>query len=532
MKPAVSFLSAALFAAGLLVFAFPAGDAVAQQSLPPSAENCPRLIFDSVYNPEGGSAGDGSCDCPAGQIVVTPTWANCPCHPIAGPRESCNRGNITRAASPNVSFCEAPLASTACDGITGAVVDTTNNVCKCSDDRHEIFETDSGQECMRPTICVHGILNSRNQCECSPGNSLHGHFCSETIFVVPVEYARPYSEVALPNSACSDQGWTVATGIYTFTSSRQEASICEIPMIGRGNAPVARQFSPSARATGCILNTPDGGGAGTYANALPFCGDVGVFPNGIPARPADFNPAKDRIVLSCPSGFERDPDDGRLCAVPRVGGGGGPGGGGPGGGSAGVESGGSGGKTSGAQRFAIGAGIIFLFGAAVGAWDEDGNLSAFSLSPSADYEYDDGAWRARHGARLNYHNDAWSLWWSAEQTRVGDNSESRFGWGGAWRGEVLRLDAAALISDDSTDLRAGAGAEWDFHGWALRPSWRLRAETAERGVWSGRMGADIAAEWARLGWKIRPSFGATGSLRDAAADEAFMRLRVERTLGW
>ena len=503
MKSAASFLSAALFAAGLFVFAFPAAESVAQTTViperPPISEmGCRLRILGSFYNPTGGSAGDGGCECPEGMRLVEPS-------PLPPNSEG---------------LCEAPRAADACSHITGGMLDEANNVCGCAADGEEIFEKSDGTTaCEAPVACIFGVRNGDNECECPAGFSLENAqtgLCMQN--ASPIDPATEYSE-----NDCLASGWGVRE---ERDGSNNIAQVCAIPLLGQGAAPTARQFSPSARTTGCLL-VVDGAYDTSHSSVsgLPRCGAADVFGDGgIPVRPTDFNPLRHRIVLSCPSGFERDPNDGRLCAAVRVVA--------PGGGGVSGSGGESGGKTSGAQRFAIGAGIIILAGAAVGAWDEGGNLSAFSLSPSADYEYDDGAWRARHGARLNYHNDAWSLWWSAEQTRIGDDSESRFGWGGAWRGEVLRLDAAALISDDSTGLRAGAGAEWDFHGWALRPSWQLRAETAERGVWSSRMDADIAAEWARLGWKVRPSFGATGSLGDAAADEAFMRLRVERTLGW
>ena len=199
-------------------------------------------------------------------------------------------------------------------------------------------------------------------------------------------------------------------------------------------------------------------------------------------------------------------------------------------------SGGGSDKTTSTEHFAMGVGIIILAGAAFNAWDDDGS-SAFSMTPTSRHSYEDGLLRTRHGTRLDYHGDEWSLWWSAETENTfggdaGSLGYSSFGWGGAWRGDAVYMDAAALISDNGADLRAGAGADLDLYGWALRPSWRVHAEALDSGRWDSRMDAALAAEWARLGWKVSPSLGATGSLRDAAENEAFMRLRVERTLGW
>ena len=191
----------------------------------------------------------------------------------------------------------------------------------------------------------------------------------------------------------------------------------------------------------------------------------------------------------------------------------------------------NGSKTTGAQRFALGAGILILAGGAFGVWENIGD-SPFLLSPIADADAD-GVFTSR-GARLDYRGNDWTLWWSAEGIRRAEDAatESRLGWGGEWQmDDNIRLDAAALITDETTDFRAGAGAALDFHGWVLRPSWRVRAEALETG-WDSRMDADLAAEWTRLGWSVRPSVGATGSLRNVQADGAFMRVRVERTLGW
>ena len=489
MKTAASFLSAACFAAGLLVFALPAENAAAQTTtIPPlplvSAEGCPLRVLGSVYDEAA-----QECACPSGEEIF---------EPFPTP------DNL-------VGFCEAPLAADACSHITGGAVDTANNICGCADLAHEFFDKDAGPACESPAACVGGIRTGENVCECPTGFTDNGGgTCEQDLATVVAPYEA---------SDCRGGGWGVSD---VTDGSGVAAQVCAIPLLGQGDIPTARQFSPSARATGCVLGADAGFDfTDSAVSGLPRCGAADVFGDrGIPPRPADFNPAQHRVVLSCPSGFERDPNDPRRCVAARAVGGGG-----------GTDSGGTGGKTTSAQHFALGAGIIILAGAAFGVWNDDGNLSAFSLSPTADYEYEDGAWRARHGTRLDYHSDEWTLWWTAEQVRAADESESRFGWGGQWRGEILRLDAAARISDGATDLRAGAGAEWDFRGWALRPSWRVRAETAERGAWSGRMDADLAAEWARLGWKIRPSFGATGSLRDAETDGAFMRLRVERTLG-
>ena len=477
-----AFLSAALFAFGAAIFALPAGEAVAQTI---SEEGCPLRVAGSVYNPA-----DEACDCPGETQIFEFRESEAP-------------------GARLYEFCAVPLTDAQCDA--GMSVDLERNICACSTFGHRNFETG----CAAPVQCNGGIVNGNNECECATGFTLNGGNCDSD--AASLEDIPQYED-----DDCAFQGWFTRS----ISDGTNSASVCDIPLVGQPDSgPVARQFSASVRTMGCVLRADSGFDfSNSSVSGLPLCGAADVFGGrGIPKRPVDFNPVSDRIALSCPGGQQVDPNDPRTC-VARTGGGGG-----------GGSSSSDGVKTDGAQRFALGVGIIILAGAAFGVWEEAGAGAAFSMTPTADYGYENGEWHARHGTRLNYHGGGdWSLWWSAEGLRRAEDAatESRFGWGGEWRGDNLRLDAAALVTDAAADFRASAAAEWDFDGLALRPSWQVRTEALESGDWDSRMDANIAAEWGRLGWKISPSFGATGSLRDAQADGAFMRLKVERTLGW
>ena len=462
-----ALLSAALFAFGTAIFVLPAGEAVAQLS----NEECATRVAGSAFD-----EGTQGCECPDGMNIFE---------------------------FLEYAFCATPVTN--CDA--GMKVDTLLNVCVCSTDGHENFETG----CAAPVQCNGGIVNGNNECECATGFTLNGGNCdSDSASLADIPQYQ--------DDDCTDQGWFSRL----ISDGTNSASVCDIPLAGQPDSgPVARQFSASVRTGGCVLRADSGFDfSNSSVSGLPLCGAADVFGGrGIPQKPDNFLPS-DRIALSCPGGQQVDPNDPRTC-VARAGGGG--------------SSSSDGVKTDGAQRFALGVGIIILAGAAFGVWEETGAGAAFSMTPTADYGYENGEWHARHGTRLNYHGGGdWSLWWSAEGLRRAEDaaSESRFGWGGEWRGDNLRLDAAALVTDAAADFRASAAAEWDFDGLALRPSWQVRTEALESGDWDSRMDANIAAEWGRLGWKISPSFGATGSLRDAQADGAFMRLKVERTLGW
>ena len=173
-----------------------------------------------------------------------------------------------------------------------------------------------------------------------------------------------------------------------------------------------------------------------------------------------------------------------------------------------ASGGGSGG--GGGSGLAIGIGAAALLGIALYAFSPDGDPDAFTLQPSAFYENRNGSETLRYGMRLAYDQDPWRLWWSAD--------DSRFGWGGEWRRDGLRAQAAVWETAETLDLNANLGMEWDWQGWAVRPSWRLRAGSGSSGEWSWDSGADLSAEWARAGWTIRPSVRAGDLRRPAEAD--------------
>ena len=179
----------------------------------------------------------------------------------------------------------------------------------------------------------------------------------------------------------------------------------------------------------------------------------------------------------------------------------------PGGGGGGSGGGSGGGGGSG---LAIGIGAAALLGIAFYALSPDGDPDAFTLQPSAFYENRNGSETLRYGMRLAYDQDPWRLWWSAD--------DSRFGWGGEWRRDGLRAQAAVWETAETLYLNADLGMEWDWRGWAVRPSWRLRAGAGSSGEWSWDSGADLSAEWARAGWTIRPSVRAGDLRRPAEAD--------------
>ena len=188
----------------------------------------------------------------------------------------------------------------------------------------------------------------------------------------------------------------------------------------------------------------------------------------------------------------------------------------PSGGSGGGSSNGSG-EGGGSSGIAIGLGAAALLGIAVYALSPAGDAEAFSLRPLVSYEYRDGAEALHYGMRLDYRQDSWGLWWSAD--------DSSLGWGGEWRNDRLRAHAEVWDVGGAQDVSAGLGAKWKLAGWSVHPSWRMRGSAGSEGVWTWDSGADLTAEWSGHGWMVRPSVRALNVENPA---DALFRLRVAR----
>ena len=128
-----------------------------------------------------------------------------------------------------------------------------------------------------------------------------------------------------------------------------------------------------------------------------------------------------------------------------------------------------GGGGGGGSGLAIGIGAAALLGIGLWALAGDGDPSAFALKPLAAYEMGYGGESLRYGSRLEYRGDSWSLWWEAEES----DGDARLGYGGEWRGEVLRASAGAEVSgEDDVALRGIVEGEWLRAGWRIRPAVR------------------------------------------------------------
>ena len=201
------------------------------------------------------------------------------------------------------------------------------------------------------------------------------------------------------------------------------------------------------------------------------------------------------------------------------------GGDGAGGGTGGTGS-GSGGGGGGGAGPAAGAGIL-LIGLAYVAF-ADGDPSAFHITPKASFRIEDDIPRHSYGARMEINKDEWTLWWTADESSVGDaDGVFGFGYGGEWNRDALHASASVYtdMEEDVSELRAGLRTEWTLSNWTVRPAYRFRAEV-ERGEWTFENGLDLAAQLSQAGWIIRPSVNA--DLWAAAEPDARLRLQVGR----
>ena len=186
-----------------------------------------------------------------------------------------------------------------------------------------------------------------------------------------------------------------------------------------------------------------------------------------------------------------------------------------------VASGGGGGAGP-----AAGAGIL-LIGLAYVAF-ADGDPSSFHITPQAKFEIRNDIPRYSYGTRMEINKDEWTLWWTADESRVGDaDGAFGFGYGGAWTRDSLQASASVHtdMEEDVSELRAGLRTEWTLSNWTVRPAYRFRAEV-EQGEWTFENGLDLAAQLSQAGWIIRPSVNA--DLWAAAEPDARLRLQVGR----
>ena len=176
----------------------------------------------------------------------------------------------------------------------------------------------------------------------------------------------------------------------------------------------------------------------------------------------------------------------------------------------------------------IAGGGILLVALAYYAFSGQESGASFAFTPRARYAIEDDIAYYRYGSRLEFRQDEWTLWWTADESRRGDAGSVRgYGYGGQWANDILRASAGVNYDEDSADMRAGLEAEWTLSNWVFRPSYRFRALSDEAGEWEIRNGLDFAAKLTQAGWEVRPSVNA-GGLWSGGSLEADIGLQVGR----
>ena len=419
----------------------------------------------------------------------------------------------------------------------------------CETQSRERITPQSCGACLSGTHEVAGVCRETQNCAarnrrqsdpvtcgaCLPGHSDAGDFCvpdSATCAALNRAQAGTACGACLPGHseapggrcetayAAGDfqsAGWELS-GLVDSRGLRATAAMIplqRIPDPGRG-LPIA----------GCVFQAESGFNSVVAAARYPRCEDV--FGRGqIPPKPPNFNPATDRIVgWSCPAGQRHSPDRLDCVNIPPPARGGG------------------------FDMELPAAGLVVL-GVLLFAPGTD--FDAFSFTPSAAYGYESGTgsgtgdsgtgwestgrgsdgWESlRYGMRLDYRQDAWAMWWLADETQTG--------WGGEWRGELFggafRAAADARDTRQLSTASAELGAEWIarnglWNGWKLSPTWRFAAEGDKRaGEWRWESGADLTAEWARAGWTVRPAITAD-NLRTLDKTPPALRFQIDRHFG-
>ena len=133
--------------------------------------------------------------------------------------------------------------------------------------------------------------------------------------------------------------------------------------------------------------------------------------------------------------------------------------------------------------------------------------ASFAFTPQARYAIENDLELYRYGSRLEFRQDEWTLWWSADESSSGGGKSLNYGYGGQWANDVLRASAGVNYSESRADMRAGLETEWALSNWTIRPAYRFSAVT-EEGEWNVKNGLDLTAQMTQAGWTVRPSVNA------------------------
>ena len=473
----------------------------------------------------------------------------------------CPAGEIPNEFTPEPDDCRPDIA--ACKG--DMELRNIDSVVRCACPAH-IPVTDLADNtrclpnCNNPDIYPRGSVpaEDRTTCRCPDGLDQRAYQNN-----APTEGNPTTRFCALPRDMlsdglyttdnCTNRGW--ATDISVDAGNRVRI-VCMIPVaistvtVAENNAaalvaasagsPRTQQTNPGDTLDGCILTEHSGFTPVGNAPNVEVCEDEDLFgTHGLPAIPAGFNVASERLLLTPATGdgaralmYNGEQITDRATSVGGGGGGGGGntgGGGGGTGGGGGGNTGGGGSSGGGAGVGAAGLAIFTLVGAFFLSGDGGLDPAAFAFSPETSFSFNDGVAHYSYGTRIDYREDALTAYWAANQSgRTGsDDDPWRYASGLNYEAGILRASFDGINYERTTELNFGLAAEYRTGIYRLESGINADYRLDEYGT-EGGIYANTGATLEYKGWEIKPSANLFWRQGESLGDNARFRLNVRR----
>ena len=189
----------------------------------------------------------------------------------------------------------------------------------------------------------------------------------------------------------------------------------------------------------------------------------------------------------------------------------------------GQQSSGGGGDDDDDTALYIGGGVVAVGLLAWYFWD--GNPLAFSFSPDGDYEMTESGYSYHAGGRMDFRQDEWHLYWTAN---VGDKGLG-YASGGEWQKDIWRAAFSERVAGEVADYNFSLSAKYDGGVWEVAPAYRLhsRLQNGESET-DNSLNLEGVLLWNR--WAIKPSAGFQWRNAEDFADNAKFGFSAVRNL--
>ena len=456
--------------------------------------------------------------------------------------EACTAGTEPNTAGDAcIAECQGDLVRTA-----GA------DTCMCPNNEIPNTRTADQNDCAAAAVCTGDMMQTADMlgCMCADDKIADNNNCvfncaaaeqpagsipnAENDACVCPENTQLYSGVnvcaaALPASRysaahCTEGNWTITVLADSENRIRQN---CIIPVeieaadfIPASGKIAAAALKPQQTNVGdmpdeCVLAEHSGF---TFAgNNAPPCNAPNLFGNlGLPARPAQFNIATDRLIVAAGGNVYFNSQVINRIAAP---GGGGGGGGGTGG--ANIASGGGGVGPGGIMIFAL-IGAVLLSG-------KDGlNPDAFAFTPHTSFSHNGGA-NYSYGSRLDYRQNEVSAYWGASQTGTNGGADSwRYTSGLKYAKDFWSAAFDGVNYEKATEIDMRFSAEFRSGIWHWQSGINADYDLDELGVGDGAAYWNTEAAVFYGGWEISPSVGLYWRDGEDFGEDARFRINLRR----